>query len=210
MHSRTDSEDTDGYQEADCDDEVQKELPKRMVALSLPVSWPASIKIREGLGITPGSLLGQEDIVEITQSFQLGVSYIRPSFKIQNLASWHPLPLDPNSMGHMLFELCTIVFLTIDLTLIPLVLAWDLPLTDVWMSFNIFSVLFWTADIGISFTTSFTIDGEVGQCVLRPFLAKLLPRALCFHVTLFSVGPCPSPLSGPSGSRETPVRISTR
>jgi len=156
-----------------------------MVALSLPVSWPASIKIREGLGITPGSLLGQEDIVEITQSFQLGVSYIRPSFKIQNLASWHPLPLDPNSMGHMLFELCTIVFLTIDLTLIPLVLAWDLPLTDVWMSFNIFSVLFWTADIGISFTTSFTIDGEV--CKSFPLIAKRYMRtyfALDFGIVL--------------------------
>ena len=104
----------------------------------------------------------------ITQSFNVGVSYVRPEFKIQNLATWQWLPFDPNSMGHMLFELCTIVFLAVDLTLIPLVLAWDIPLTDVWIAFNLFSVLFWTADIGISFSTSFTIDGEVLAGVSTP------------------------------------------
>ena len=41
----------------------------------------------------------------ITPSFNVGVSYVRPSFKIQNLATWQWLPFDPNSMGHMLFEL---------------------------------------------------------------------------------------------------------
>ena len=71
-------------------------------------------------------------------------------------------------MGHMLLELCTIVFLAVDLTLIPLVLAWDIPLTDVWIAFNLFSVLFWTADIGISFSTSFAIDGEVLAGVSPP------------------------------------------
>ena len=96
------------------------------------------------------------------------MSYVRPEFKIQNLATWQWLPFDPNSMGHMLFELCTIVFLAVDLTLIPLVLAWDIPLTDVWIAFNLFSVLFWTADIGISFSTSFTIDGEVLAGVSPP------------------------------------------
>ena len=71
-------------------------------------------------------------------------------------------------MGHMLFEFCTIVFLAVDLTLIPLVLAWDIPLTVVWIAFNLFSVLSWTADIGISFSTSFTIDGEVLASVSPP------------------------------------------
>ena len=57
-----------------------------------------------------------------------------------------------------MFSVCILI---VDLTLIPYVFAWDVPMNQGFLSWFVwFTVIFWTADIGLNFVTGFVSEGE--------------------------------------------------
>lgn len=69
--------------------------------------------------------------------------------------------MDPRSTHRLIFDVAVVCALTYELTMIPVVLAWDFDSTAVLQRVNYCVTIFWTVDIAVNFRTGFLLDGEL-------------------------------------------------
>ena len=70
----------------------------------------------------------------------------------------------------------SVVLLCIDLSLLPMILAWNVPLTDQFHFYTLFGVVFWTADMVLGFFTGYETDDGVELEVRQTALHYLRTR----------------------------------
>jgi len=73
--------------------------------------------------------------------------------------SW--FTLHPASRPRLCFDACSIIILVTDLTMIPYIIAFEVPHEGFVAAFSWFTVVFWTLDICVNFITGYNSEGEV-------------------------------------------------
>uniref|UniRef100_A0A7S2VR36 Ion transport domain-containing protein n=1 Tax=Zooxanthella nutricula TaxID=1333877 RepID=A0A7S2VR36_9DINO len=90
--------------------------------------------------------------------------------------------LDPNSVFNAVFGVASLLILLYDLTTIPYLLAWDIPLEGALMVLAFHSASFWTVDMLINFFTGYYEGAELvmslRQTAFRYCKTWLLPDAI--------------------------------
>ena len=129
---------------------------------TLPVSWPQSLHRRCDL----------DEVVEMSRScgVQSAVSPKASASRAMLGRSgggvwegplWIPMAINPNTPTRLVIDLVSIFVLVSDLTLVPFVLAWNLPVDGYLAVFTWCTVSYWTLDIVLNFFTGYQVKGEV-------------------------------------------------
>ena len=71
------------------------------------------------------------------------------------------LGLDPGGWQLACFQTVSVAPLSVDLLLFPVVVAWDIELSDKVKFYTLFSVLFWSPDMLLGFVTGYVVDSRV-------------------------------------------------
>lgn len=75
--------------------------------------------------------------------------------------SWSRMILDPSQQFRMVLDITSLLVLCHDLSMIPMVVAWDIELVGVLAVGAWATLIFWTADIVFSFLTGYYHEGEL-------------------------------------------------
>jgi len=162
--------------------QLQEEVETFQVAPSLPLNWPSSVFVRVGPEIDgPGYSCSGRDLDAIMElegqnapgsgssESRFGLT-ATASLKDQGMngphrCSWRCPMVNPSSNLHVAYCWASIVVLCYDLIATPFIVAWDVQIMGVLETFALFSCLFWTLDIALSFFTGYT-TGE--RLEMRP------------------------------------------
>eukprot|EP00971_Amphidinium_carterae_P259339 5146115-Amphidinium_carterae.1 len=68
-------------------------------------------------------------------------------------------PLHPTSLARIVFDAMCVVFLVLDLVFVPVIIAWNIAMTDFWLYLGWTIAIFWTCDMILNFCTGYT-DGS--------------------------------------------------
>lgn len=133
---------------------------------SLPEAWPSSLLQREGIRR-----------VRVTESLSTMVSVRNSTMKAHHAeaeltakaAMWMrpSFMLHPQNWFKVFWDMSSVVILVTDLTLIPVILAWDIDLEGVLLGFSLFTSTFWAADVVVSVRSGFYYEG--GDVEMRPW-----------------------------------------
>lgn len=131
----------------------------------LSESWPADITMRNSFtkpSVCCKSNRKSESWYETAISRSLRLSNPRAQPKItESVKPRAVFPLFQDSPLRVLYDLVSIIVLTTDLVTLPVMVSWDMPRSQGFIIFEWFTLGFWTFDIGATFLTTFTRDGEV-------------------------------------------------
>lgn len=139
----------------------EEEGEEEDMPFTLPESWPRSIKLREGLRTNLPTEQCRSHVIPTAVSS--GIRKSEMSWKTYwSEGPWKKLhAIHPNSHLVIAIQASGIFVLLVDYTVLPLVLAWDLPIQG-WLAIcTVGSVFFWTTDIIINFLVGFETDGEL-------------------------------------------------
>jgi len=95
--------------------------------------------------------------------------------------------LDPNSHFRVLLDLCSVLVLLYDLTILPVMLAWEVSFTGFHTTFQFASNVYWSFDLVINFLTGFDHEGEA-VTALKPAMRHYLTHMFLLDLILVLVG----------------------
>lgn len=128
---------------------------------TLPTHWPATVTLRDG--INKRHLSG----VVSTHFASNSVSLLQKQTSRElSPSTWRFCVLHPQSKVKVFLDVLSIVILIADLTLIPLVLAWEIAMEGSLFYFSTCTATFWGLDIAVNFVSGFYEDG--GEVQMRP------------------------------------------
>uniref|UniRef100_A0A7S1ALZ1 Cyclic nucleotide-binding domain-containing protein n=1 Tax=Noctiluca scintillans TaxID=2966 RepID=A0A7S1ALZ1_NOCSC len=143
-----------------------------VVALTLPVSWPRVILMRaeltrtETLGmlenINSGMNLINLNNMDHTPSAPRGLK----AFTAGPTVKARPHLINPDSLSRNVFDFCALFFVIVEITVLPVSMAWDLTYDNLGVS-AVFIATFWTTDLVLGFFTAFDVDGERERSLRR-------------------------------------------
>jgi len=137
------------------------------VSAFLPLGWPSVLQRRlqydEGIGIDlsqskaktsmrPGMF---DDVNDSDSRTGRRAQQWCDLFRCSNFL------IHPNSKFHMVYSTMSLFILLFDLTSLPVLIAWDMPLEGFWGISSWATPCFWTVDILINFLTGFYKEGEL-------------------------------------------------
>lgn len=130
-----------------------------LLAPTLPPTWPVSIQKRDGLD-------SETTVTDTKERWAVSGKQIACRNPAHHAAksfvgAFYGLPISPNSTFHLFCDLCSVMILVVDLTLIPVILAWNVTLDGGLKLFAQFTTLFWSWDVVLNFLTGFHRDGEL-------------------------------------------------
>lgn len=134
------------------------------VHLALPIGWPATLKPRQGLQYDRAASRKRNFARGMLVSPGNNAATLEKLLAPEVLVAAPKEPggaMDPNSWTRVLFDLCALVVLFYDLTFTPYVVAWDVSISGALRVCAWITLLFWIADILISFGTGFYTEGEL-------------------------------------------------
>mmetsp|Transcript_21363 Transcript_21363/g.49666 ORF Transcript_21363/g.49666 Transcript_21363/m.49666 type:complete len:1070 (-) Transcript_21363:28-3237(-) len=152
--------------------------PRKSVAPLLTRNWPKDLSPLQISSADGGSpTRGGAGAVDFSQSNTLVAqgSRMLEEFATDDLADWELwlqdyIVLDPNSKLHMLYDLLSLCVLFYDLTVIPFLLAWDMPFDEGILDvISITTVVFWTVDILVNMITAVPEDGLIQRSPRKIF-----------------------------------------
>jgi len=137
----------------------------------LPPNWPCQLKIHDSY--RPYMSLVEGGAFQINYSRPRGSLGSAGSAELMHMAGSSPADtvkgpwfiIHPNSWGRSIYDMLSLAILFYDLTVVPLILAWDVQLTGAWEAASWITVSFWTSDIFISLITGYS---HKGVPVLKP------------------------------------------
>jgi len=158
-----DSIQTTSILETASNEEEQVPLSARKTSLNIPTlpeAWPESIVLRDVLiqRKVDNSWVRSARATSILPSLQ------NPAF-LDN-SRLQRLVLHPQRVVRVCFDILSIVLLAVDLTLIPVMLAWDLSIEGPLLGFSLCTSVFWAFDICMNFVSGYYLDG--GEVEMRP------------------------------------------
>jgi len=160
------------------------------VAPTLPNGWPEVVKVRDGLTFQKGhsSCRLKKRISSGASARNVDVKIVRDSH-----LSWMQRMRNPGGSANVLFDTVGIPILIYDLTVVPYLLAWDVPVNgdDLLGTVAYLSVVYWSLDIGLSFWRGFHRHGELvfnyRSIALHYLSTWFLPDFLLVTTDLFSL-----------------------
>lgn len=136
------------------------EVQKR-TAFTLPNAWPKSIELRPSLAQKTAQMMSV-DYAAFTDESSRTVMLKRSTATRFNLRKTsNKWVIHPSSRMRLAVDIFSISILMVDLTMIPVVLGWDLELEGLLLYFSLFTCSYWAFDIALSFLTGYHHDGEV-------------------------------------------------
>jgi len=134
-----------------------------------PSTWPSSLEIRwSEMGEEKGAVMRinrsasrptLERIFDDARSDGVRKSLSDGgTFSKLSMFQWS---ISHTSNVYMLYRLLGTALLLYDITTVPLTIAWDFPMVGFLRAMVWITAVFWTIDIGVCFTTSFHINGEL-------------------------------------------------
>ena len=109
--------------------------------------------------------------------------------------------LRPDSCTHIGLDIFGAVLLLVEFTLVPVILAWEVPIRGGVLQFAVSTAIFWTGDILVSFFTAYS--SELGLVTDRRLVIKHYFRTSFVWVRLWREPMCAAPHNGlnePSGT----------
>lgn len=124
---------------------------------TLPDAWPATITLREVIRGSKGV-----DRMSKRMSHTHSLTFRSPSENSLITREWCSVMLHPDNKLKLFLDTASIITMTADLTLIPVVLAWELSMAGTVAGFSTFSAAYWSLDIFVNFNAGFyREDSEV-------------------------------------------------
>ena len=131
------------------------------------VCWPATLVRRHPskniarVSTDDAPTGGAELDRRIAQSLQFGGrAHIRTlSFSRVPTHFYHLNVIHPHSKFRLLLDVVSLFFLAFDLTLTPVILAWDMQFSSIFFVMSVVSASWWTVDIIFNFRTGFYHNG---------------------------------------------------
>ena len=122
-------------------------------------NWPESIEVR------PDLLDRCKDFCR--ESAGMGSAKLL-DFSTSGNVVQHFFVMHPSSFAHITLDVFSSVLLLVDLTLTPLILAWDVSLRGGLLVYSFTAASFWTGDLCMNFLTAYI--SEEGSLVTDPLL----------------------------------------
>jgi len=139
--------------------------PDAFIAATLPLSWPTVLVARSHYEKEKN--LSTQTLIKNTAAAcsRMGtVTYESTPLQARKWRRWR-CTICPGSAFHTVMCCLSFIVLLFDVMTIPVILAWELPMTGLVGVTSILSTMFWTADLGLNFLTAFYVKGEL---VARP------------------------------------------
>ena len=114
----------------------------------LPDNWPESIELRPEL---------QHECKE-RRSLMRSVSRDVCDCSTSRSVNQHFFIIHPRSVARITLDIFSSALLIVDLTLTPLVLAWDVPIRGGLLVFSLSVATFWIGDLCVNFLTAYTSE----------------------------------------------------
>lgn len=130
---------------------------------TLPQGWPETVPLRgvlvahdldRSIGRSAGSMTANM-IVDKNEAQVF-----------QSSSRWQCFILHPSKRLKVGFDVVSMTLLAVDLTLIPVLLAWDSEISGPVLAFSIFTSIFWAQDILVNFFSGYYRAG--GEVEMRP------------------------------------------
>mmetsp|Transcript_74658 Transcript_74658/g.228436 ORF Transcript_74658/g.228436 Transcript_74658/m.228436 type:complete len:950 (-) Transcript_74658:81-2930(-) len=134
------------------------------VASTLPLGWPHALEMREGwrrgaARATKVEAAGDEIGMSRTRTNDLMQEECDAGLLTPPQYAW--CTIDPNSRFNMFWGLLSLAVLLYDVTLLPYLLAWDVPIVG-WLEVSGWTTAaYWCIDVVLAFHTGFFEGGEL-------------------------------------------------
>ena len=123
-----------------------------MLAEPVADTWPGDLQVRDFLHVASSRSIAFMTPVCLDSMIDWDMH--------SGESHWWPV-LNPLAPSLVVLDVVSIIHLLFDLTLIPWMLAWEIPVEGVLLYFSVFTCLFWTLDIFMNFSRGIQFDGEL-------------------------------------------------
>ena len=170
---------------------------KQLKLKRLPDKWPQCVELQP-------ELLVDVDEIPVRSSLSRSSSILSQNTKISGRSrksNQQRCMLRPDSCKHIGLDIFGAVLLLVDFTLVPVILAWEVPIRGGMLHFAVSTAIFWTGDILVSFFTAYS--SELGLVTDRRLVIKHYLRTSLVWDRPWREPMCPAPENGlnePSGT----------